>query len=90
MIRAHIIVTGRVQGIGFRFSTLTWAKQFGVVGWVRNNLDGSVEIVAEGEEQSLMGFVEKVKRGPSIARVSDCKVEYEEPKNEFASFEITY
>ena len=46
--RAHIVVSGRVQGIGFRYNVQKWAQSLGLKGWVRNLVDGSVEILAEG------------------------------------------
>ncbi|MEM3400275.1 MAG: acylphosphatase [Candidatus Micrarchaeia archaeon] len=88
--RIHLIISGIVQGVFFRAHTREKARQLGLVGWVMNREDGSVECVAEGEESALRSFLEWCKVGPPSARVSDVKVEREEPKGEFSSFFIRY
>ena len=88
--RAHIVVSGRVQGIGFRYNVQKWAQSLGLKGWVRNLVDGSVEILAEGEENSLRQFIEKIKQGFGQTHVDDCNVSYEIPTGEFFGFEILY
>ena len=67
----HCIVAGRVQGVGFRYFVLRQAQRFGVVGWVRNLDDGTVEVRAEGEADSLSKFLEKMRSGPSFSFVTD-------------------
>jgi len=59
--RIHCIFKGKVQGVGFRFTTQSLAYKYNVVGWVRNNPDGSVELVAEQEEEILEKFIEDIK-----------------------------
>jgi acylphosphatase len=71
LVRVHVVVTGRVQGIGFRFSTVDQARRLGVQGWVRNEADGSVEVLAEGERGAVEGLVRFLHRGPPGARVED-------------------
>lgn len=70
MIVLHIIVRGRVQGVGFRWFVRERARELGLGGWIRNNPDGSVEVVASGPDESLTRFLEEVRRGPPGARVS--------------------
>ena len=65
------IVSGRVQGIGFRFSVARYAMQLGVKGWVRNRSDGSVEVEAQGEAESLDRLQEYLRSGPPMARVDN-------------------
>lgn len=62
-------VTGRVQGVGYRYSVLNVAKELGLAGWVRNAPDGSVETLAQGNERVLDRFVVFLRQGPGAARV---------------------
>jgi len=89
-IRAHIIVSGRVQGIFFRSETRHKAKKHGVKGWVRNLRDGGVEAVFEGTEKAVKDLIEFCKRGPSVARVTHVDVKLESYTGEFKDFQIRY
>ena len=60
-------VTGLVQGVGFRWTTQMIAQELGITGTVKNNTDGSVSIVAQGEELPLEHFIKKIKASPSVA-----------------------
>lgn len=89
--RVEISLKGRVQGVGFRHFTVTRARELnGVTGWVRNESDGSVTLVAEGPRQELDKLVSDVKEGPRRARVRDLDKTVKEPRNEFSSFEVRY
>jgi acylphosphatase len=77
-VRAHILVSGRVQGVGFRYFTAARARALGVAGSVRNLPDGRVEIRAEGERSALEALVATVKTGPPGARVRDVHVDWTE------------
>lgn len=90
LARAHIFVSGIVQGVGFRYFTARHARALGLKGWVRNTRDGRVEIVVEGEKNRIERLIELVKRGPALARVDDVRVEWEEYKGEFEDFRIRY
>ena len=68
-VRMRIVVSGRVQGVGFRYATVTEARRLGLVGWTRNAPDGSVEIVAEGELADIRALVAWCQTGPPMARV---------------------
>lgn len=85
--RVHIYVYGLVQGVFFRSNTVSKAKSMGVTGWVRNRMDGSVEIVAEGEKKTLEGLAEWCREGPESAKVENMKKEWEKPTGEFTDFE---
>ena len=88
--RYHIIVRGRVQGVGFRYFTFKWAERLGICGWVKNLFDGSVEIEAEGKKNDLNEFMKKVKEGPRFGYVETVEiVEIDAVENE-KGFEITY
>ncbi len=83
-------IHGRVQGVFFRDSTKRRAKKEGVFGYVRNLDNGSVEVVAEGEEENLEELMEWCKKGPFLAKVSKVEAEWEDYKGEFNSFKIEY
>ena len=89
-VRAHFIVSGRVQGIFFRSETKHKAKKHGVEGWVRNLRDGGVEAVFEGEEKTVKDLIAFCKRGPPRARVTDVDVKWESYTGEFKDFQIRY
>ncbi len=72
--RYHIVVKGRVQGVGFRYFTLQLAEKLGICGWVRNLYDGSVEIEAEGKSRDLDDFMVKIKEGPCFGHVETLDV----------------
>ena len=86
-IRAHVIITGEVQGIGFRYYIKEKAKMLGINGWVRNLIDGKVEAVFEGLEDKVKELIEWCKKGPSLAKVNHVKVEFRNYKGEFTSFD---
>ena len=90
MIRAHVFISGRVQGVFFRSETRHEAKKRGVKGWVRNTSDGRVESVFEGEEEKVEELIEFCKRGPPGARVANIDVTWEDYTGEFRDFEIRY
>ena len=82
MKRAHVRITGRVQGVFFRAEAADRARSLGVAGWIRNVPDGTVEAVFEGEDGHVDSLLEWCRRGPSGARVDDVAVELEEPRGE--------
>ncbi|RIK31948.1 MAG: acylphosphatase [Anaerolineae bacterium] len=89
IVRVHIWVKGRVQGVGFRAHVEYHARQIGgLMGWVRNVGCNTVEAVAEGERANVERFIEAVKQGPSISRVDDSKVEWENVTGEFGEFGV--
>ncbi len=75
VIARRIIVRGRVQGVGFRFSFVDAASDAGVVGWVRNRFDGSVEALVQGEAPATERVIDWCRRGPPGARVTDVEVD---------------
>lgn len=89
-VRAHLYVSGRVQGVFFRANTRDWAQTFNVCGWVRNLWDGRVEAVLEGEEEDVKKVVGLVKIGPPGAFVKEFKLSWEDYQDEFKEFEVRY
>ncbi|MEM2978716.1 MAG: acylphosphatase [Candidatus Hadarchaeales archaeon] len=81
-VRAHVHVSGRVQGVFFRYRTSELAERLGVAGWVRNLSDGRVEAVFEGEKEEVEKMLDFCRRGPPGARVDGVEVEWEEPRGE--------
>lgn len=84
--RAHLTITGLVQGVSFRAGTVEEARRHGVSGWVKNNPNGAVEAVVEGEEEAVKLLIEWCRTGPPLARVEDVFVSWEPFKNEFDDF----
>ncbi len=82
------VVRGRVQGVGFRFFAERLARELGLVGWVRNLRDGSVETVAEGEDGAVERYITRLREGPASSRVDAVAVEDVAPQG-FSHFEVT-
>ncbi|WP_128225784.1 acylphosphatase [Halobacteriaceae bacterium SHR40] len=80
--RAHVFVSGNVQGVFFRATTRDTAREHGVDGWVKNRDDGRVEAVFEGPEDAVEQMVDFCHEGSSAARVDDVEVAYESPEGE--------
>ncbi|ODS36746.1 MAG: acylphosphatase [Candidatus Altiarchaeales archaeon WOR_SM1_86-2] len=81
-VRAHVYISGMVQGVFYRASTRDAAKRIGVAGWVRNLPNGDVEAVFEGEKERVERMIEWCRSGPRAARVDDVRVEWEPPQDE--------
>lgn len=88
--RAHVYVSGRVQGVFFRATTRDESRKRGVTGWVKNLSDGRVEAVFEGEEDDVQEMVDFCHEGSRAAQVSDVEVEWKEYQGEFSGFEVRY
>ncbi len=74
-VRWRLRITGRVQGVGFRYFTMTAARDLGLVGWVRNQPDGSVLSEVQGPSESVKRFGMEVRRGPRFSRVGEVEVD---------------
>lgn len=88
-VRLDITVTGRVQGVAFRWYTQKKALSLGLTGWVRNQADGSVRIVAEGPRPELETFLDWAAAGPDHARVDRREYSWSDAANNFDDFLIT-
>ena len=87
-IRAEVTVHGRVQGVGFRYSTCTRAESLGLTGWVKNTWRRTVDALFEGEESDVRSMVRWCEDGPGFAHVTKVDVKYSEATGEFKSFQV--
>ena len=86
----HAIVRGRVQGVNFRSATQRAAARLGLAGWVRNQLDGSVEVMAEGPRPALDQLAAFLHRGPPAAAVSEVALEWRPSLADLPAFEVRW
>ena len=87
-VGAHIIVSGMVQGVGFRYFVYDRAVHLGLNGFVKNLYNGEVEIEVEGNRSVIEELIEQVRAGPRAARVTDLKVEWRVPEKHFHEFHV--
>lgn len=90
MNRAHIFITGRVQGVFFRKFTGDHAVRLGLTGWTKNLPDRRMEVVAEGERKKLIELIGLIKKGPPLAKIEKVEVSWEKAIGEFEGFSIVY
>ncbi len=88
--RAHVLVSGLVQGVGYRFFTVRKAEEYGLTGWVRNLPNGKVEVVVEGDKELIEEFLKELRVGPPAARVTGMDVKWKEYKGEFQTFDVRF
>ena len=88
-VARHVLITGRVQGVFFRAWAQGHARELGVSGWIRNCADGSVEAHVEGDEGAVDRMIERMRNGPSNARVEDLTVEDASPEG-VGRFEVRH
>ena len=90
MKRVHIVISGYVQGVCFRYFTKIKARKLGLKGFVRNVQNGDVEVVAEGNEKEINEMIDFCRKGPVLSCVANLKLEYEEFKGEFDDFTVRF
>ncbi len=93
MKRVHLIVSGDVQGVGYRAWVLRYAQDKlnnRITGWVKNREDNTVELVAEGSRQDLEELVKQCQHGPEVAWVEKVEATWSHATEEFSSFEVVY
>lgn len=88
MKRVNAKIHGIVQHVGFRNFVRKKAVELGITGWVKNNFDGTVEALFEGDDNLILEIIEKCKKGPLLAIVDRVEVREEEPRKEFDEFHI--
>ena len=87
--QVHLFVRGRVQGVFFRASTQREARRLGLTGWVKNRVDGTIEVLAEGEEEEIKELIGWANRGPGAARVDGVDVRWRSYTGQHADFRLT-
>ena len=87
-MRLSLIIRGRVQGVGYRYSASEQARRLGLCGWVRNTDEGNVELIAEGDEEPLRRLLQWCRSGPSGARVTAIDERWIEATGDLDSFQI--
>ncbi len=90
MVQYEIKVTGRVQGVGFRYYTLQKAEIFKLKGWVRNTVDGGVVVMVQGDKDVIETFIDYLRIGPSYSRVSNVSYSVVQTQELFKEFSIKY
>lgn len=90
MKRAHLIISGDVQGVGFRAWVVREARELDLTGWVKNRENGAVEVVVEGQKADLEELVKLCQHGPEVAWVENVEVHWSESTGEFFRFEVVY
>ena len=88
--RAHVLISGRVQGVFYRANTKKMADKLGVKGWIRNLPDGRVEAVFEGDKDAIKKLISWCWIGPAGAKVTNIEVEWEEYLGEYSSFDVLH
>jgi acylphosphatase len=89
LVARRFRLMGRVQGVGFRYFAQSAAHAEGLSGWVQNQPDGSVEVVAEGDRESVVRFEAKLRRGPAGARVDEVRVDEDVPSGRAGEFVVS-
>ena len=87
-LTVNMKITGKVQGVGFRFLVQQQAQKLGINGWVSNKSNGDVEALAQGEKADLEQFIAKVKEGPSFSRVDNVNLKWMNKGEQYFGFEI--
>ena len=87
-LTVNMKITGKVQGVGFRYFVLQQAQELGIKGWVSNKPNGDVEALAQGEKADLEQLIAKVKQGPAFSRVEDVSLNWMNEAEKYFCFEI--
>lgn len=90
LVSAYLLITGMVQGVGYRWFVMRRAKESNLAGYVRNLPDGDVEVEVEGDRGLIIDFAEELKIGPQSGHVTDIKINWGEFENKFKGFEIRF
>ncbi|HZE87195.1 MAG TPA: acylphosphatase [Methylomirabilota bacterium] len=88
-MQAHLFISGKVQGVGFRYFVRSNAKRLGITGWVRNTEDGGVEVAAQGEKEPLEALIALCRKGPFLADVQHIGVEWEGVVEHYKDFSLS-
>ena len=87
-LTVNLAITGKVQGVDFRYFVLRHAQELGINGWVSNKSNGDVEALAQGDKEDLEQFIAKVKEGTTFSRVDNVNLEWMNKGEQYFGFEI--
>ena len=90
VIAAEMIISGKVQGVGYRYFTVKQADRFGLTGFVKNLPDGRVFVFAEGEKEIIQQFKTDLEKGPRFSRVENVEINFSEYKSKYKKFLVDY
>ena len=90
LISAHLLISGMVQGVGYRWFVMRKANEYNLKGYVRNLYTDDVEVEVEGNRSLIMNFVKELKIGPGSAHVIDIKIQWSEYNGKYENFEIKF
>jgi acylphosphatase len=90
LLQLQIVVSGKVQGVGYRYFAQMKAVQFGITGWVKNRSDGAVEMVTTGTKENLDLFIEEIRRGNPFSTVDQIEIKEISIGEKYQSFTIKY
>jgi acylphosphatase len=90
LLQFQIVVSGKVQGVGYRYFAQMKAVQFGITGWVKNRSDGAVEMVTTGTKENLDLFIEEIRRGNPFSTVDQIEINEISTGEKYQSFTIKY
>lgn len=86
----HIVIHGKVQGVGYRFFATRVARRIGLKGWIQNNRDGTVEAMVEGEKATIDEWIEELREGPRYAEVTKVDQETKEFTGRLGDFDVKF
>jgi acylphosphatase len=89
-VAAKVLISGNVQGVGFRYFTTDLARNYGVNGWVRNLATGDVEVEIEGDKSLVSGFLKELKAGPRYGRIGNFQIEWKPYEGKYDSFQVRF
>jgi len=90
LVGAHLVISGLVQGVGYRWFVMRKAEEYNLKGYVRNLYNGDVEVEVEGYRPMIIDFIKELRIGPRAVHVTDIKIEWREYENQYKNFEIKF
>jgi len=90
LVSAHLIISGLVQGVGYRWVVMRKAEEYNLKGYVRNLYNGDVEVEVEGYRPMILDFIKELRIGSRSAQVTDIKIEWGEFENRYKNFDIKF
>lgn len=90
MASAHVVISGLVQGVGYRWFVTRKAQEYNLTGYVRNLYNGDVEVEVEGHKPMILDFVRDLKVGPRSGQVTDMKIDWGEYESRYPSFDVKF